>query len=52
MNLAPQSHQIPVKRTNTESPLEKGRKFEPFDGGRVTGDQRSVTRARRMDSKR
>ncbi len=52
MNLAPQSHQIPVKRTNTESPQEKGRKYEPFDGGRVTGDQRSVTRARRMDSKR
>lgn len=52
MNLAPQTHQVPVKRTSTESPQEKGRKYEPFDGGRATSDRHSVTRARRMDSKR
>lgn len=52
MNLVPHTHQVPVKRTSTESQLEKGRKYEPFDGGRVSGDQRSVARALRMDRKR
>jgi len=52
MNLAPQTHPVPVKHTSTEPPQEKGRKYEPFDGGKVTGDQRSGARARRMDSKR
>lgn len=52
MNLAPHTHQVPAKRTGSERTLEKGRKYEPFDGGKVTGDQRSVARALRMDRKR
>ena len=52
MNLAPQTYRLPVKRTSTEWTLEKGRKNEPFDGGKLTGDQRSVARALHMDRKR
>lgn len=53
MNLAPHTHQtVPVKRSHSDWVMEKGRKFEPFDGGKIAGDQRSVARALRMDRKR
>jgi hypothetical protein len=53
MNLAPQHHQVPAKRQGAEWPQqEKGRKYEPFDGGKIGGDQRSMARALRMDRKR
>ena len=52
MNLAPQNQQSPQKRSNPDWLPEKGRKYEPFDGGKLEGDQRSVARALRMDRKR
>lgn len=52
MYLVPQTLQSPVNRTSTDQTLEKGRKHEPFEGGKVTGDRRSVARALRMDRKR
>ncbi|MBT9457190.1 MAG: hypothetical protein IV097_11280 [Burkholderiaceae bacterium] len=52
MNLAPHTHQVPAKRQPAEWTLEKGRKYEPFDSGKINGDQRSVARAIRMDRKR
>lgn len=52
MNLVPQTHQVPAKRQPAEWTLEKGRKYEPFDSGKISGDQRSVARAIRMDRKR
>jgi hypothetical protein len=52
MNLVPHNHQTPPKRSTPDWMLEKGRKYEPFDSGKVNGDQRSVARALRMDRKR
>lgn len=52
MNLVPQTHQPSPKLPRKEWLPEKGRKHEPFDSGKLAGDQHSVAHALRMDRKR
>jgi hypothetical protein len=42
----------PIRPLPADWLADKGRKHEPFDGGKLGNDQRSLARAQRLDRKR
>ncbi len=52
MNTTLMQNMMPRRAVPADWLSDKGRKYEPFDGGKLGNDQRSQARALRLDKKR
>jgi|LauGreDrversion4_2_1035121.scaffolds.fasta_scaffold350447_2 hypothetical protein len=52
MSISLVQHPVPLRPFPADWLGDKGRKYEPFDGGKLGNDQRSLARALRLDRKR